>query len=169
MVYEPVSGLDNIVKRFKDVSDDSTNHFVEGLQYSLDEAMIMTATMIPDHEVEFTMVINILINFSSNESFSNNFSRLMILVNGTNRGSSNTLKVFWNQRQKVKLLLNICHWEATTIVIHDQYFGNFKWESTVDHNLLFLENRYKFVIVTHSYRISSRSEIIQFSVTYSVG
>ncbi|XP_055312887.1 delta(24)-sterol reductase-like [Sitodiplosis mosellana] len=52
MEYEPVFGLENIAKRFNDVSHDANNHFVEGLQYSLDEAVIMTAVMVPDHEVD---------------------------------------------------------------------------------------------------------------------
>lgn len=52
MDYEPVYGLDNIAKRFNDASHDANNHFVEGLQYSLDEAVIMTAVMVPDHEVD---------------------------------------------------------------------------------------------------------------------
>lgn len=56
MVYEPVFGLENIVKRFSDVSHDTTIHFVEGLQYKLEEAVIMTAVMVPDHEVDFTKV-----------------------------------------------------------------------------------------------------------------
>lgn len=56
MVYEPVFGLDNICKRFSNVILDTNNHFVEGLQYTLNEAVIMTATMVPDHEVDFTNV-----------------------------------------------------------------------------------------------------------------
>lgn len=56
MVYEPVFGLDNIVKRFSEVTHDFGNHFVEGLQYNLDEAVIMTAAMVPDHEVDYTNV-----------------------------------------------------------------------------------------------------------------
>lgn len=56
MEYEPVFGLENIVKRFDDASRDESNHFVEGLQYSLDEAVIMTAVMVPDHEVDHRKV-----------------------------------------------------------------------------------------------------------------
>lgn len=52
MEYEPVFGLENIVKRFNDASHDESNHFVEGLQYSIDEGVIMTAVMVPDHEVD---------------------------------------------------------------------------------------------------------------------
>lgn len=52
MEYEPVFGLDNICKRFDDASHNENNHFVEGLQYSLDEAVLMTAVMVPDHEVD---------------------------------------------------------------------------------------------------------------------
>ncbi|KAL1022502.1 hypothetical protein UPYG_G00028550 [Umbra pygmaea] len=43
--YEPVRGLENICRRFTEVSNDKRNTFVEGLQYSLDEAVIMTGTM----------------------------------------------------------------------------------------------------------------------------
>lgn len=50
-------GLDNIAKRFDEVSHDTSNHFVEGLQYSLDEAVIMTGVMVPDHEVDYRNVI----------------------------------------------------------------------------------------------------------------
>lgn len=52
MKYEPVFGLENICKRFDDVSHDKNNHFVEGIQFSLNEAVIMTAVMVPDHEVD---------------------------------------------------------------------------------------------------------------------
>lgn len=54
--YEPVFGLENICKRFNDASHDTTNDFVEGLQYSLNEAVIMTGIMVPDHEVDHTKV-----------------------------------------------------------------------------------------------------------------
>lgn len=57
MEYEPIFGLDNICKRFNDASHDKENHFVEGLQYSLDEAVLMTAVMIPDHEVDHKKVM----------------------------------------------------------------------------------------------------------------
>lgn len=56
MLYEPVYGLDNICKRFSDRSHNTNNHFVEGLQYTLNEAVIMTAVMVPDHEVDFMKV-----------------------------------------------------------------------------------------------------------------
>lgn len=59
MEYEAVFGLENIVKRFDEVSHDTNNHFVEGLQYSLDEAVIMTAVMVPDHEVDHRNVNNL--------------------------------------------------------------------------------------------------------------
>lgn len=55
--YEPVFGLENIAKRFNEASHDTTNHFVEGLQYSLDEAVIMTGVMVPDHEVDHRNVV----------------------------------------------------------------------------------------------------------------
>lgn len=56
MEYEPVFGLDNIAKRFNEASHDTNNQFVEGLQYSLDEAVIMTAVMVPDHDVDYKKV-----------------------------------------------------------------------------------------------------------------
>ncbi|XP_055800226.1 delta(24)-sterol reductase-like [Salvelinus fontinalis] len=43
--YEPIRGLENICRRFSEASEDKNNTFVEGLQYSLDEAVIMTGTM----------------------------------------------------------------------------------------------------------------------------
>nr|XP_061790164.1 delta(24)-sterol reductase-like [Nerophis lumbriciformis] len=43
--YEPVQGLDNICRRFAEASRDKRNTFVEGIQYSLDSAVIMTGTM----------------------------------------------------------------------------------------------------------------------------
>jgi len=46
--YEPVRGLDNVCRRFTEASQDKGNTFVEGLQYSLDSAVIMTGTM-TDH------------------------------------------------------------------------------------------------------------------------
>lgn len=56
MEYEPVFGLENICKRFDEASHDKNNHFVEGLQYNLNEAVIMTAVMVPDHEVDHRRV-----------------------------------------------------------------------------------------------------------------
>lgn len=43
--YEPVRGLENICKRFTEASQDKQNTFVEGLQYTLDSAVIMTGTL----------------------------------------------------------------------------------------------------------------------------
>lgn len=65
MEYEPVFGLENICKRFDDASHDKSNHFVEALQYSLDEAVLMTAVMVPDHEVDHRNVIKLLFTFCS--------------------------------------------------------------------------------------------------------
>lgn len=42
LVYEPIRGLNNIVKRFEEASKDARNEFVEGLMYSENEAVIMT-------------------------------------------------------------------------------------------------------------------------------
>lgn len=46
--YKAVRGLDGICKVFAEESANKENHFVEGLQYSLDEAVIMTGVM-TDH------------------------------------------------------------------------------------------------------------------------
>lgn len=45
LCYEPVRGLDAICKKFAEESANKENQFVEGLQYSRDEAVIMTGTM----------------------------------------------------------------------------------------------------------------------------
>lgn len=55
--YEPVKGLDNIVAKFEKESKDKRNDFVEGLQYSLNEAVIMTANMVQDSEVDYNKVM----------------------------------------------------------------------------------------------------------------
>lgn len=46
--YEPVRGLENICQRFTEASKNKQNTFVEGIQYTLDSAVIMTGTM-TDH------------------------------------------------------------------------------------------------------------------------
>lgn len=43
--YEPVRGLEKICQRFTEASKDKENTFVEGIQFSLDSAVIMTGTM----------------------------------------------------------------------------------------------------------------------------
>ncbi|XP_028902296.1 delta(24)-sterol reductase [Ornithorhynchus anatinus] len=43
--YEPVRGLERICERFTQESGRAENHFVEGLLFSLDEAVIMTGVM----------------------------------------------------------------------------------------------------------------------------
>lgn len=48
--YEPVRGLDAICKKFAEQSANKENQFVEGLQYSRDEAVIMTGIMTDDAE-----------------------------------------------------------------------------------------------------------------------
>lgn len=48
--YEPVRGLAAICQKFASASADRDNQFVEGLQYSLDEAVIMTGTMTDEAE-----------------------------------------------------------------------------------------------------------------------
>lgn len=63
--YEPVFGLENIAKRFDEASHDTNNHFVEGLQYSLNDGVVMTGVMVPDHEVDFRNVIISSLPFSS--------------------------------------------------------------------------------------------------------
>lgn len=54
--YEPVKGLDNIVAKFDKETKDKSNDFVEGLQYSLNEAVIMTANMVQDSDVDYSKV-----------------------------------------------------------------------------------------------------------------
>ncbi|KAL2089571.1 hypothetical protein ACEWY4_014259 [Coilia grayii] len=48
--YEPVRGLSAICQKFASESANKENKFVEGLQYSLDEAVIMTGTMTNEAE-----------------------------------------------------------------------------------------------------------------------
>ncbi|XP_066547768.1 delta(24)-sterol reductase [Amia ocellicauda] len=48
--YEPVRGLANICQRFAQESANKENQFVEGLQYSRDEAVIMTGVMTEEAE-----------------------------------------------------------------------------------------------------------------------
>ena len=50
LTYEPVHGLENICQRFAQESANKENQFVEGLQYSLDEAVIMTGVMTEEAE-----------------------------------------------------------------------------------------------------------------------
>lgn len=48
--FEPVRGLEAICEKFNQESQRLENHFVEGLLYSLDEAVIMTGVMTDDVE-----------------------------------------------------------------------------------------------------------------------
>ncbi|XP_028818208.1 delta(24)-sterol reductase [Denticeps clupeoides] len=48
--YEPVRGLGAICQKFAEESANKENQFVEGLQYSLDQAVIMTGTMTDEAE-----------------------------------------------------------------------------------------------------------------------
>lgn len=48
--FEPVRGLEEICDKFKHASQQQENHFVEGLLYSLDEAVIMTGVMTDEVE-----------------------------------------------------------------------------------------------------------------------
>ena len=54
--YEPVHGLDAICQKFASESANKGNHFVEGLQYSLDEAVIMTGTMTTEAEPDKVII-----------------------------------------------------------------------------------------------------------------
>uniref|UniRef100_A0A8C1AEK7 Delta(24)-sterol reductase n=1 Tax=Cyprinus carpio carpio TaxID=630221 RepID=A0A8C1AEK7_CYPCA len=58
LCYEPVRGLDAICKKFAEESANKENQFVEGLQYSRDEAVIMTGTM-TDHAEPDKVIMNI--------------------------------------------------------------------------------------------------------------
>uniref|UniRef100_A0A673N5V3 Delta(24)-sterol reductase n=1 Tax=Sinocyclocheilus rhinocerous TaxID=307959 RepID=A0A673N5V3_9TELE len=55
--YESIRGLDAICKKFAEESANKENQFVEGLQYSRDEAVIMTGTM-TDHAEIFQLMKN---------------------------------------------------------------------------------------------------------------
>ncbi|KTG34979.1 hypothetical protein cypCar_00017779 [Cyprinus carpio] len=57
LCYEPVRGLDAICKKFAEESANKENQFVEGLQYSRDEAVIMTGTMTDHAEPDKTNCI----------------------------------------------------------------------------------------------------------------
>lgn len=59
MEYEPIFGLDEIAKRFDEACYNSSNQFVEALQYSLNEAVLMTGVMVQDHEVDYRKVNDI--------------------------------------------------------------------------------------------------------------
>lgn len=48
--FEPVRGLEAICEKFTRESQRLENHFVEGLLYSLDEAVIMTGVMTDEAE-----------------------------------------------------------------------------------------------------------------------
>lgn len=50
--YEPVRGLKTICKRFAEESEKKENHFVEGIVYSLEEAVIMTGVLTNEAEQE---------------------------------------------------------------------------------------------------------------------
>lgn len=50
LTYEPVRGLETICQRFAQESANKENQFVEGLQYSLDKAVIMTGVMTEEAE-----------------------------------------------------------------------------------------------------------------------
>lgn len=49
--FEPVRGLEAICDKFTVESQRPENHFVEGLLYSLDEAVIMTGVMTDEAEL----------------------------------------------------------------------------------------------------------------------
>uniref|UniRef100_A0A671PZI8 Delta(24)-sterol reductase-like n=1 Tax=Sinocyclocheilus anshuiensis TaxID=1608454 RepID=A0A671PZI8_9TELE len=55
--YESIRGLDAICKKFAEESANKENQFVEGLQYSRDEAVIMTGTMTDHAEPDKTNCI----------------------------------------------------------------------------------------------------------------
>lgn len=48
--YEPVRGLQKICEKFTEESKKKENSFVEGLMYSLDEAVIMTGVLTDEAE-----------------------------------------------------------------------------------------------------------------------
>lgn len=54
--YEPVRGLKNVRRKFEVEAKNKNNCFVEALQFSLDEAVIMTGTKVHETEVEYEKV-----------------------------------------------------------------------------------------------------------------
>lgn len=53
-------GLQNIIDKFEKASRDTkNNHYVEGLLYNLNEAVIMTGEMVADSEVELSKLNDI--------------------------------------------------------------------------------------------------------------
>lgn len=50
--YEPVRGLTNLCRKFDEASRNQRNCFVEALQFSLEEAVIMTGVKVSDNEVD---------------------------------------------------------------------------------------------------------------------
>lgn len=57
--YEPVRRLEDICKRFTEASENKQNTFVEGIQYSLDGAVIMTGTMTDHAEADKVSLIRL--------------------------------------------------------------------------------------------------------------
>lgn len=95
--YEPVRGLENICQRFTEASENKENTFIEGIQFSLDSAVIMTGTMTdraePD-KVTDHLLSNLL--FASFTHLTLDFLlniRLIELDSISNPGSSNMWRV----------------------------------------------------------------------------
>lgn len=94
--------MDSIAKRFDEASHDTSNHFVEGLQYSLDEGVIMTGVMVPDHEVDYrnvTISCSLPLMWRQTEKIENIVialfpNRLTMSANGTSHGFSSMLRAF---------------------------------------------------------------------------
>lgn len=61
--YEPVRGLKNLCRKFDEAARNKSNGFVEALQFSLDEAVIMTGVKVHENEVEYEKVFKIFILF----------------------------------------------------------------------------------------------------------
>lgn len=59
--YEPVRGLKNLVEKFEIEAKNKSNGFVEALQFSLEEAVIMTGVKVQENEVEHEKVSELAI------------------------------------------------------------------------------------------------------------
>lgn len=87
--YEPVRGLENICQRFTEASQDKENTFVEGIQYTLDSAVIMTGTL-TEHAEPHKVRISFTNMFSGSfDLILYSVSRLIGSACTLNPGSSN--------------------------------------------------------------------------------
>lgn len=60
LTYEPVRGLKNLCRKFDEAARNKKNGFVEALQFSSDEAVIMTGVKVHEKDVEHDKVLNFI-------------------------------------------------------------------------------------------------------------